>query len=180
MHSLLDQIERVSIMSLQLYPGNPNEGDVPSIAESLEGNGQFLPIVVEKGTRRILSGNHTVIAAASLGWTEIDAVFVDVDEDRGRRILLAANKTRDRARTDYDALTEFLSYLDDDYSGTGYTEYDVEKLLDASALDPRGVVGVDEDLVELAATAQPATQQRGHLCPKCGYDVRTDPEGFRS
>jgi ParB-like chromosome segregation protein Spo0J len=179
MHSLLDQIERVSIMSLQLYPGNPNEGDIPSIAESLDENGQVLPVVVEKGTRRILSGNHTVIAAAGLGWTEIDAVFVDVTEDRGRRILLALNRTRDKARTNNDALAEFLSYLDDDYSGTGYTEYDVERLLDVSALDPQGVITVDPELAEMAATAQPATQQRGHLCPKCGYDVRSDPEGFR-
>lgn len=179
MQSLLDQIERVAITSLQLYPGNPNEGDVPGIAESLLVNGQFLPIVVEKATRRILSGNHTVIAAAGLGWTEIDAVLVDVNEEAGRRILLAANRLRDRARTNQDALAELLSYLDGDYSGTGYAEYDVERLLDATALDPRGTVEVNPELMELASSAQPATQQRGHLCPKCGYDVRADPEGFR-
>lgn len=178
MKSLLDQIERVPISSLQLYPGNPNQGDVVGIAESLNENKQFLPVVVERSTRRILSGNHTVIAAAGLGWTEIDAVLVDVDEDAGRRILLAANRLRDRATTDLDALGEFLSYLDGDYSGTGYTEYDVEKLLDVTALDPKGVVTIDEDLMGLM-DAQPATQQRGHLCPKCGYDVRADPEGFR-
>lgn len=166
-------------MSLELYPGNPNEGDVPAIAESLETNGQFLPIVVEKGTRRILSGNHTVIAAAQLGWVEIDAVLVDVAEEQGRRILLAANRTREKARTNKDALAEFLSYLDGDYSGTGYTDYDVEALLDVTALDVRGMIEVAPELLELAATAQPATQQRGHLCPKCGYDVRNDPEGFR-
>jgi len=176
--SLLGQIERVAISSLQLYPGNPNQGDVVGIAESLHENKQFLPVVVDRATRKILSGNHTVIAAAGLGWTEIDAVLVDVDEDAGRRILLAANRLRDRATTDTDALAEFLSYLDGDYSGTGYTEYDVNVLLDVSVLDPKGIVTIGDDLVDFA-NAQPATQQRGHLCPKCGYDTRNDPEGFR-
>lgn len=176
--SLLDKIERVPIASLVLYPGNPNKGDIPVIAESLDENAQFEPVVVQASTRRVISGNHRVVAAAQLGWTEIDAVVVDVDERQARKMLLVANRSRDKATTDLDALAEFVSYLDEDYSGTGYTDYDINVLLDASALDPRGVVFAEEDVMALAGE-QPATQKRGHLCPKCGYDVKADPEGFR-
>lgn len=178
MKSLLERIERLPLLSLMQYPGNPNVGDVDVIAESLEENSQFLPVIVQKSTGYILSGNHTVIAAARLGWTEIDAAVVDVEDAQALKILLAANRTRDKAKTDRDKLAELLSYLDDDYTGTGYSDFDVNLLIEESALDPRGMVTVDEDLMSLAS-ASPATQQRGHLCPKCGYDTRADPEGLR-
>jgi ParB-like nuclease domain len=176
--SLLTGIERVPIASLELYPGNPNKGDIPVITESLEENAQFEPVIVQAGTRRVISGNHRVIAAAQLGWTEIDVAFVEVDEHQALKMLLMANRSRDKASTDTDLLVEALSYLDEDYIGSGYGEYDVAVLLDGSALDPRGVVFAEEDVMALAGE-QPATQQRGNLCPKCGYDVRSDPEGLR-
>ena len=43
--------------------GNPRRGDIDVIAESLERNGQFRPIVVNKATGEILAGNHTYAAA---------------------------------------------------------------------------------------------------------------------
>jgi ParB-like chromosome segregation protein Spo0J len=125
--SLLDKITRVKIEDLHQYPGNAKKGDVPSIKESLEENDQFVPVVVQKSTMYILSGNHTVQAAQAAGWDEIDAVVIDVDDRRALKINLAANRTADRGSYDVDARAALLDALEGDYEGTGYTAKEVEK-----------------------------------------------------
>jgi hypothetical protein len=127
--SIRDLLEYVPVDSLVPHPENPNRGDVQAIKESLAENGRFLPIVVQASTRHVLSGNHTLQAARELGHTHIDAVVMDVDDHQARKILLAANRTAQRGRTDLDALAEVLSQLDGDYLGTAYSDADVERLL---------------------------------------------------
>lgn len=180
MKSLLEQIERVPINTLIQYPTNPNIGDVPSIAESLKENGLFEPVIVQRSTGYILSGNHTVLAALKLGWREMDVAVVDVDDMRALKILLAANRTRDKAHTNRDVLAEVLSYLDEDYVGTGYTSYDVDLLIEQSALDPRGLVDAnpDDEFGDLL-DAPAATETRVRRCPRCAYDLTNDPDGLR-
>jgi ParB-like nuclease domain len=160
MPSLLRQIERVPVASLELYPGNPRRGNVDAIASSLQENQQYAPIIVQQSTRYVLAGNHTLRAARSLGWPEVDAVFVDVDDTQARKILLSANRTSDLAVDDPDALAELLSYLDGDYAGTGWAEEDVSRLVHAAEymppLDPDPPPGPD------------ATPAR---CPACGYTL---------
>lgn len=129
MTSLIQQIERVPVDSLTLHPQNARRGDIAAIAASLHANAQFAPIVVQASTRYVLAGNHTLMAARQLGWQEIDAVFVDVDDHHAYRIMLAANRTADLGGYDNDALAELLSYLDGDYEGTGYSQADVDFLL---------------------------------------------------
>jgi len=148
MASLLQQIETVPVGSLELYPGNPRRGDVSVIADSLRENEQYAPLVVQRSTRYVLAGNHTLKAAVSLGWPEIDVVFVDVDDQRARKILLSANRTAelpgpDGFRYDDDELVQLLSYLEDDYEGTGWTAEDVDALIGAGEELPAG--GGDPD-----------------------------------
>lgn len=78
----------VAVDSLRLYGQNPRRGDVDSICESLRNHGQYRPIVVRAGTNEVLAGNHTLAAARKLGWAEIAATFVDVDDDQAARIVL--------------------------------------------------------------------------------------------
>lgn len=129
MTSLVEKIERVPVNSLTLHPQNARRGDVAAIAASLRTNAQFAPIVVQASTRHVLAGNHTLMAARQLGWQEIDAVLVNVDDHHAYRIMLAANRTAELGDTDNDALAELLSYLDGDYEGTGYTDDDVAALI---------------------------------------------------
>lgn len=129
MSSLLSNIETVPLDALQTYPGNPRRGNVEAIGESLKENHQFSPLVVQRATGYVLSGNHTFTAAHRLGWPTIDVVYVDVDDDRAKKIVLAANRTADLARYDDEALTELLESLDGDLSGTGYTAEDLDAIL---------------------------------------------------
>lgn len=135
MKSLLNKITRVKIADLVQYPGNAKKGDVKAIGESLEENDQFVPVVVQKSTMYILSGNHTVQAAEKAGWTEIDAVIIDVDDRRALKINLAANRTADKGSYDVDARKALLDLLEGDYAGTGYSDSEAAKLVEA-AVEP--------------------------------------------
>lgn len=126
--SMLTKIERVPLAQLRQFPGNPRRGDVEQIAASLRANGQFAPLVVQLSTSFVLSGNHTLRAAQSIGWDEIDVVYVDVDDARAKKILAAANRTADLGTYDLDALAVLLSDIDD-LAGTGYSEADRDALL---------------------------------------------------
>jgi len=129
-NSLLGQVERVPVKSLSFYPGNPRVGNVPVIADSLRENGQYAPLVVQASTRHVLAGNHTLKAAISLGWDEVDIVLVDADDKRARKIVLSANRTADLGTYDDDALAGLLAALDGDYEGTGWDVHDIGDLAD--------------------------------------------------
>lgn len=128
MASLLSDMKTVHISSLRYHPDNARRGNVEAIANSLHVNGQFSPVVVQLSTNYILAGNHTVKAAAQLGWSSIDAVYVDVDDRTAKKIMLAANRTADLGEYDNDALLAVLEELDGDLLGTGYTDIDLEVL----------------------------------------------------
>lgn len=130
------QVETISVDGLTEHPRNPRVGNPTKIAQSLEENGQYKPIVVQRSTGHVLAGNHTLKAARSLGWTQVSAVYVDVDDARALKILLADNKTADDSGYDDKLL---LAILEDvpDLSGTGYDLADLELLqFDATSVAP--------------------------------------------
>lgn len=129
----------VPVNQLKGYDKNPRKGNVKAIAESLEVNKQYRPIVVQKSSGKILAGNHTWLAAKQLGWKEIAVVFVDVDDDAAKRIVLADNKTNDLADYDNAILAELLRDLGG-ASGTGYSDADMEAILNATAADAEQVM----------------------------------------
>lgn len=136
-------LDKLTIRLDQLRPrkGNPRRGNIDAIAESLERNGQYRPVVVNKPTGEILAGNHTYAAAKRLGWTNIAATFVDVDEDQAARIVLADNRTGDLGDYDDTLLLDMLKDLDGDLIGTGYNQDDVDAL---AALGSAGAADLDD------------------------------------
>lgn len=120
-------IRNIKLSEVTQYPGNSRRGDISAIAASLETNGQYKPIVVQKSTGHILAGNHTAEAANALGWEKIQAVFVDVDDDQARKIVLADNRTSDLAQYDDSALAALLAEVPD-LTGTGFDDADYEAL----------------------------------------------------
>lgn len=137
MTSIPDTLEqlRVPVDSLTHYGRNPRRGDVKEIVRSLRHHGQYRPIVVSSRTREVLAGNHTLEAAKALGWKEIAATFVDVDEDQAARIVLVDNRSNDLAGYDDAALIEILGGLPD-VEGTGYSPQDLTELLATGGQTP--------------------------------------------
>jgi hypothetical protein len=127
-------VTSAAVSELRTYHQNPRQGDVSAIRESLRVNGQYRPIVVNRGTytgrpSEVLAGNHTLLAARDEGWSEIAACWVDVDDDQAKRIVLADNRTADLGDYDEQALAGLLDGLPD-LEGTGYTDEDLAALLD--------------------------------------------------
>lgn len=112
------------------HPDNPRRGDVPAIMHSLDRYGQVRPILVQLTTGHIIAGNHTYLAAKRLGWDQIAAVIVDMDDATALKYLLADNKTADRGKYEETSLYAMLQTQMElgDLDATGYTMDDVESL----------------------------------------------------
>lgn len=158
------RISNLPIADLVPFEGNSRRGNVDKIAESLFANGQYKPIVVNKGTHtgianEVLAGNHTVEAAKSLGWDKIQAVTVDVDRPSAVRINVADNRTSDLATDDTADLVKLLQELEQ-LDGTGYTDDELAALL--AELDVPDFNPDDDEDVRL-------DRKSVTTCPECGH-----------
>lgn len=120
---LRQDYDLVPLAQLHPHPENPRRGDVDQIAESIGANGFYGAVVAQRSTGHILAGNHRYLAARRRGLAQLPVVWVDVDDDRARRILLADNRTGDLAAYSNDgllALLEGLALTPEALAGTGY------------------------------------------------------------
>ena len=122
---------RRKLDELHPHPSNPRQGDVGAIHESIEANGFYGAVIVQKSTGYVLAGNHRMQAAAHAGAKSLPVIEVDVDDATATRILLADNRTNDVATYDQDALAGLLRSLAEDggLAGSGYDGDDVDALL---------------------------------------------------
>lgn len=173
-HPTLSQLT-VPVAGLQHYGKNPRKGDVAAIAHSLEVNGQYKPIVVRTGTMEVLAGNHTLKAARELGWDQIAATFVDVDDDRAARIVLVDNRTNDLATYDDAELQALLASLPD-VDGTGFSQDDLDAMIHGAEQEPAEAPDSADELPEKPAPIAQAGDifQLGEHRVICGDS--TDPK----
>lgn len=174
-------IEYVPTDAVSTHPENARRGDVDAIAESIDTNGMYRPIVVQRSTGYILAGNHTYLAAVQHGDTEVPVTYLDVDDTAARRIMIADNRHADLGDYDDEALLDLLRGLPD-LEGTGYDEDSLDAL--ASALDHEHDYGDDlEGALEDADRAawpiirvqvEPSVAERF----RDGLDGDTDEERF--
>lgn len=116
----------IAISDLEPWPGNPRQGDVGAISESLKRFGQLRPIVVRGN--RIVAGHHVVLAARALGWSHVAVLESELaDEREARAFLIADNRTAELGYTDDALLVAQLESLGD-RSGTGYSDDDLDDL----------------------------------------------------
>ena len=123
--------EVVPLDRLTPHPDNPRRGSVEDIADSVDANGWYGALVVQQSTGRILVGNHRWQVLKERGKTTVPVIWLDVDDDRARRILLADNRTNDRATYDENALLSLLEDMAtsaDALAGTGYGMDELEDL----------------------------------------------------
>jgi hypothetical protein len=143
-------VEYVPVAALHTYHRNPRHGDIAKIATSLQVNGQYRALAVNRGTHtgrpdEVLAGSHTLLAARDLGWGAVAVTYVDVDDDHAARIVLADNRTADVADYDDRLLAELLAELPD-LDGTGYDPGDLDDLIQQLVADeaPTGPTDADD------------------------------------
>jgi DNA modification methylase len=145
-HNIAEPIAHlaVPIGDLVPYPRNPRRGNVTAIVESLARNAQYRPIVVNQRNQQILAGNHTWQAAKKLGWTHLAVTYVDVDDQQAARIVAVDNRANDIATYDFAELQALLETLPD-LTGTGYTEDELNQLLNGQTTVVPPVALTDPD-----------------------------------
>jgi hypothetical protein len=118
------------IDDIQQYPGNANNGDIDGIAESIQINGMYRPVYVQRSTGYIVAGNSTWEACKTLEATEIPAIFLDIDDTTALRIVLADNRLARNALMDSGDELDLLHALSetDSLLGTGYSPLDMKRL----------------------------------------------------
>lgn len=116
-------IREVDPRTLTIHPHNPRRGDVRAITRSIRANGWFGAVVVQESTGYVLVGNHRVQAAVAAELDSIPVMFLNVDDEQAKRILLADNRASDMGTYDYEVLGELLDkLLDEDLPGSLWTD----------------------------------------------------------
>jgi len=113
------------IDSIRPHPENPRRGDVEAIRASIRKNGLYAPIYVRSATKQIIKSTHVWRACKLEGLTEVPVVWLDVNAQDARRILLADNGTGDLATNDDEALLIALRKVQSTPGGlfgSGYTD----------------------------------------------------------
>lgn len=158
---VLDQdYEVVAVDALTAHPGNPRRGDLLLLSESIASTGFYGAVVAQRSTGHVLAGNHRLLAAKEQGIKELPVIWVDVDDDRARRILLMDNRANDVAGYDDEALAQLLSELGESTGGlvgTGYSEEDLLALL--SPGDVKADTDEDTDDVVDEEGGDPAAEE---------------------
>lgn len=139
-------VERVPLATLKPASWNAMthpEPNIKAIKDSLTTFGQAEPLVCRLATREIIGGNGRSEAMLSLGWSEADVVFLDVDEPTAKALSLALNRTAQTAVWDPERLAAQLAELK-------LAEFDVSKLgWDGKEIDellaPKGGEVVDSE-----------------------------------
>ena len=150
-HVGMDAYIWVPVEDLIPHPENARQGDVGAIAESLRVNGIYRPLIVQESSNLILKGNNTWQAVRSLEWDTVPVVFLDVDDEDARRVLLADNRLADKAGYYNAMLAEVLIDLDS-LDGTGFAPTDIDDILKdlPQERDPSAMIGAPADIRRVA------------------------------
>lgn len=115
-HKIAPALKGMTVKIDKLVPDPENarlhpERNLAAIKDSLRLYGQVKPVVVRKATNVIVAGNGTVEAAKALGWTEVAAVFVNMNEVEAAGYGLADNRTAELAKWDFEVVARLDKLL---------------------------------------------------------------------
>ncbi len=152
------------IGDVRTMDGNPRRGDVAAVARSLDAFGQRKPIVARVDTGEVIAGNHTLMAAKQLGWSEVAVVWVKDDDATAKAFSLADNRTAELGGYDEELLAGLIGeVLEADTTlleATAWTPDDLAELLERTGGGPDTATEGDEDAVPDDA---PSVSQPGDI-----------------
>ncbi len=128
-------IRRVLLADLRADPNNVNEHgekNLWAIRNSLEEFGQVEPLVVQKGTGRVIAGHGRLQVMRADGVAECDVVELEIDDVRASALAVALNRTAKTSEFDLDRLADLLEGLSNDgfdVESIGFSGEDVSDLI---------------------------------------------------
>ena len=128
------QIEKLNVEQLKPAGYNPRKKLKPGdkefekLKKSIEEFGYVEPIILNKRTNTVVGGHQRLEVMKHLGYTEVDCVIVDLDEQKEKALNIALNKIS--GEWDNDLLTDLLKELDQGgiVSLTGFETEELDEL----------------------------------------------------
>ncbi|MBI3654049.1 MAG: ParB N-terminal domain-containing protein [Acidobacteria bacterium] len=139
--SLKDLTRRIKLEAIKLDPQNArshNERNLESIKNSLIEHGQVEPLIIRKANNRLIGGEGRWRAMRELGWTEAEAVVLDIPAKAARKLAIRLNRTAELAEWNFEHLVDNFREIGEsfDFSLLGFEPHEVEPLLKASWTPP--------------------------------------------
>ena len=131
--------EEAEIDTLVSYPGNARRGSLRVVRESIAALGQYRPLVVRRRDGKpdmILCGHTTRDALVAEGHATARIDVLTCSDDEARRINLIDNRSQELASWDTEALTAQLETFGDDYTATGFSVADAQKVMFGGMPEP--------------------------------------------
>lgn len=138
------------LISPEYNPRQITDEEMGKLKNSINEFGYVAPIIVNKHNNHIVGGNQRYEALNSLGYTDVDVIFVDEpDLNREKALNIALNKIS--GEWDFVKLADILDDLelnDFDISITGFDELELEDfgIEDPTEHEPVEIVEDDYDL----------------------------------
>lgn len=126
-------IEKININKVKSPDYNPrkiSDEELKKLQKSIDEFGYLEPIIINKRNMNVVGGNQRLQALRKLGYTEIDVVFVDLDDSKEKTLNLALNRIS--GDFDFELLEPILMELNDsdlDLDLTGFDEIELDSLL---------------------------------------------------
>lgn len=161
------------IADLQVHPENAKKGAQEEIDDSVEQNGFYGTVLVQRSTGYIVVGNHRYRTAIAKGAETIPVLLADLTDEQARRIMLADNRTSDLGTYDNAKLLDLIQKVQGEAAdsetetslvGTGYDATSVEALVarvakEAETAEARAVRMGSSSNITFTVVFDDATQQ---------------------
>ena len=118
------------------FPGNARRGALGTVRESIREHGQYRSLIVRRRDGKpdqILCGHTTRDSLVAERYTTARCEIVECTDGEARKINVVDNRSQEEATWDTDALIVQLEMFGDDFTGTGFTVEQAEKLMFGSA-----------------------------------------------
>lgn len=109
------EIRKVEVAKLKPFPGNPRQHgvDIGYLVKSIKKFGWTNPIIIQKGTYRIIAGHGRALAALKAGIKKVPVIELSMDDRDAAAYSITDNRLAELSSWDYPKLKDILSELND-------------------------------------------------------------------
>lgn len=140
----------------------PGDAEYEKLRRSIEEFGYVEPVIWNERTGNIVGGHQRFKVLAALGYTEIDCVVLDIDEQREKALNVALNKIS--GEFDIPLLTDLLRDLSEEGFDATLTGFDAAEMNELFSGPPSGKVKEDNfDADKASAEIETPASQHGDI-----------------
>ena len=156
------------LISPEYNPRQITDDEMEKLKNSINEFGYVAPIIVNKHNNHIVGGNQRYEALKSLGYTDVDVIFVDEpDLNREKALNIALNKISgewDEVKLN-QIFTEMKFAGFDKVSLTGFEDYEVQELSFINDINYDDDFDLTDD--DLSEDKEEEVEKDEVTCPYC-------------